>query len=70
MQRFEKPGRQFERGEVFREEYPFRIPRDGMHTFAASHNWIEWYVKLSVELRQWPDLNQYHEITVIPELAG
>ena len=70
VQRWETPGRRFEPGEVFREDYSFRIPPDGMHTFAASDNRIEWFVKLSAELPRWADLHRYYEVTAVPELVG
>jgi len=70
VQRLETPGRRFEAGEVFRQDYTLRIPSDGMHTFTASDNRIGWYVKVSMELPRWPDLRRYYDITVAPELAG
>ena len=63
-------GRRFEAGEVFRNEYALRIPEDGMHTFTPSwDNRIEWFVRVSVDIADWPDLEREYEITVLPELA-
>lgn len=71
VQRVERPGRRFERGEVFVDDFDFGIPLYGMHTFAPSaDNRIEWYVTITVELARWPDLHREYEVTVLPELVG
>ena len=68
-QSLETPGRRFERGDFIREEYAFKIPLDGMHTFItpSRNNHIQWYVTLSVEIARRPDLYREYEITILPD---
>ena len=70
VQRHVTPGRRFQKGEICGGKHAFRVPPDGMHTFApTSNNRIEWYVMLAVEVPKWPGgLSFESEITVLPEL--
>jgi hypothetical protein len=61
--------RRFESGETFNDRRMFRIPREGMHTFEAPNNKLNWFLKVHVELEGWPDFQQEYEIKVIPEMA-
>ncbi len=63
-------GQRFEPGQMINENCTFRIPENGMHTFRADNNRIEWYVVACVEMRRWPDYRWEHELTVLPELLG
>lgn len=70
VQAFESPGRHFRPGEMINEHHSFRIPENGMHTFTPSgDNRIEWFVKVSVEIAEWPDFTRKHELIVLPEMA-
>ena len=65
----EHGARRFESGETFNDRRMFRIPREGMHTFEAPNNKLNWFLKVHVELEGWPDFQQEYEIKVIPEMA-
>lgn len=70
LQEFVSQGRRLMAGEAFRSEYSLCIPENAMHTFAPSpDNRIEWFVKVSVDIADSPDLQREYEITVLPELA-
>ena len=69
-QDFAVAGRRFVPGQTIDETRTFRIPADGMHTFTAEHNWIEWYVVAHVEMPKWGDDSWEEKLTVLPELAG
>ena len=66
-QEFAVAGQRFEPGQVMSETCMFRIPENGMHTFVAENNRIEWYVLACVEMQRWPDYRWEHELTVLPE---
>ena len=67
-QDFAVAGQRFEPGQVISETCMFRIPeKNGMHTFVATNNRIEWYVMACVEMQRWPDFRWEHELTVLPE---
>src|SRR6266508_1129199 len=46
-QGFAVAGQRFERGQAIDETRTFCVPANGMHTFTADHNSIEWYVVAS-----------------------
>jgi len=69
-QDFAVAGRRFERGQTINETCTFRIPANGMHTFSAINNRIEWYVVACVEMPRWPDYRWEQKLTVLPELVG
>lgn len=47
-----------------------QLPRDGMHTFKASNNKLQWFVKLEMDLQKWADYREERELEVRPVLAG
>ena len=63
----EIPGGLFEVEEEFRQDFSFTIPDGSMHTFAARHNELKWFVRVHVDLVNWPDLREEYEIHVLPE---
>ncbi|HEX2254187.1 MAG TPA: DUF3592 domain-containing protein [Thermoanaerobaculia bacterium] len=46
------------------------IPADTMHSFTAKHNRIAWSLKLTGEIRSWPDVDQEYELVVTPQEVG
>lgn len=36
-------------------EFQFRIPADGMHTFVADNNSVEWLIETDTDVQGWPD---------------
>jgi hypothetical protein len=46
------------------------IPRDGMHTFMAPDNKVQWYLRVEVDVKRWADYRHDSEIQVRPVLAG
>ena len=68
-QDFVVAGRRFEPGQTINENCRFRIPADGMHTFTADHNRIEWYVVIHVQMARRDHLSE-QKLAVLPELAG
>jgi len=63
-------GRRFMPGQTISETCTFQIPVDGMHTFTAVHNRIEWYVAAHLIMPKWGDDLCEEKLTVLPELAG
>lgn len=56
-------------GDTFYLERSFQVPADGMHTFIASHNKLQWFLRVRVEIPRWPDFQEEYEVTVLPEMA-
>jgi hypothetical protein len=69
-QDFVVAGRRFEPGQTINENRTFRIPADGMHSFTADHNRIEWYVVAHMDMPKSGDDSWEEKLTVLPELAG
>jgi len=69
-QGFTVAGRRFQPGQTINETCAFQIPANGMHSFQANRNSIEWYVVSRVEIPGWPDYVWEEKLTVLPELAG
>jgi hypothetical protein len=62
----EIPGRHFEAGEVLQQSYSMVIPADAMHTFIAKNNELQWFLRLHVNIVDWPDLKEDYPINVLP----
>lgn len=45
----------------------FQIPADGMHTFEAPRNRIDWLLEVHTAIADWPDYKETFELTVEPE---
>ncbi|MBI3910387.1 MAG: hypothetical protein HY320_05570 [Armatimonadetes bacterium] len=65
----EHPARRFAAGETFYDQRSLQLPKDGMHTFSALHNKLQWFVKVQVEITGWPDFKEEYEVRVLPERA-
>jgi len=52
--------------EIPRGSAAFAIPEDTMHSFIAGNNKIVWEIKISGEIRRWPDVDQNFPITIHP----
>jgi hypothetical protein len=68
-QEFTVAGQRYQPGQTINETCAFQIPVDGMHTFYADNNKIEWYIVARVEIPGWPDYVSEEELAVLPELA-
>ncbi|TXT38624.1 MAG: hypothetical protein FD138_316, partial [Planctomycetota bacterium] len=60
----------FETFEIAEGETTATIPSDTMHSFAASHNKIEWSLIVKGDIQLWPDMSATFPITVLPKFAG
>lgn len=65
----EIPGRRFEAGEALQQSLSMAIPSDAMHTFIADNNKLQWFVRVHVDIVDWPDLKEDYEILVLPQKA-
>lgn len=54
-------------GERLDLSHRFTVPQDGMHTFVAQNNRIEWLLKVKVSIARWPDVDETYPIRVLPE---
>jgi hypothetical protein len=45
------------------------IPSEAMHTFIADNNKLQWFVRVHVDIVDWPDLEENYEIRVMPQKA-
>lgn len=60
-------GQEYPRGHILTDAWQFQIPVNGMHNFAANRNWLQWYVKVSVEIEGWMNFNEEYKVSVLPE---
>ena len=67
MEIYEIPGRHFEAGEVFQHGFSMAIPGDAMHTFIAKNNKLQWFIRVQVDIVDWPDLKEDYPIRVLPQ---
>ena len=67
IQRFDLPPRQFQAGESLSDLRDWQIPEEGMHTFAATHNKLQWLIAVQVGISGWPDFKEEYEVRVLPE---
>jgi len=70
IQSYQFAPRRAEAGERIREDSEFTIPAEGMHSFAAVKNKIQWIVKVAVEVEKWPDFKEEYEVRVLPDRVG
>jgi Protein of unknown function (DUF3592) len=59
-----------ERLEIPAGEAAVSVPADTMHSFAADHNRIVWSLKVSGDIRRWPDVSEEFELVVRPREIG
>ena len=55
VQEYEEPPRHFQAGEALPQQRQFQVPRQGMHSFSANRNKLEWFIRARVEMAGWPD---------------
>lgn len=67
IEEWEQPGGRFETGRTLLEERALRVPPEGMHTFIANRNKLQWFLKVNVQLPNWPDVKEEYEVRVLPE---
>ena len=48
----------------------FAIPEFTMHSFEATNNKIEWFLKVHGNIKKWPDVSDEFSIQVLPLEAG
>jgi hypothetical protein len=41
-----------------------------MHSFDASNNKIQWYLKVKGDIKKWPDVSNEFAVTVLPVSAA
>lgn len=62
-------GRTFNKDHVLTDQWDIEIPADGMHTFKASRNRLQWYIRIKLDIKGWIDFVRDYEITVVPMSA-
>ncbi|MEP7359401.1 MAG: hypothetical protein ABI847_19275, partial [Anaerolineales bacterium] len=70
VQEYEEPPRRFQGGESLTQQRQFQVPRQGMHTFSANRNKLDWFIRARVELTGWPDFIEEYPLVVQPRLAA
>lgn len=63
---FDGPAGQFEAGAEARRDGTLQVPADAMHSFEASNNKLEWFVRVHVDVQEWPDMVELYDLTVLP----
>jgi hypothetical protein len=66
-QEYQIAGRRFEAGEGFQDQRQFQA--QGMHSFSASSNKLNWLIHVQVEMAGWPAFVEEYPLQVAPELA-
>ena len=69
VQEYEEPPRRFQAGEALTQQRQFQVPRQGMHSFSANRNKLEWFIRARVEMNGWPDFIEEYPLSVQPRLA-
>lgn len=64
---FEGPAGHFDPGAEVRRDGTLQIPADAMHSFEATHNKLQWFVRVHVDVQEWPDMTELFDLTVLPE---
>jgi hypothetical protein len=63
------PGRSYQSGQLFEDSLELQIPADGMHTFQAANNKLQWFVHVEIDFAKWPDYKDDFEVQVLPEMV-
>jgi hypothetical protein len=45
---------------------PLQVPADAPSTFYAPDNALHWFIRVHIEIRDWPDWLEEFPITVVP----
>jgi hypothetical protein len=61
---YELPVGDMEAGRVVEGQTDFIIPADGMHTFQAENNRLEWIVRVRLNAMEWPDVEDEFNLNV------
>jgi hypothetical protein len=69
VQEYEEPPRHFQGGEALQQQRQFQVPRQGMHTFSANRNKLDWFIRARVAMAGWPDFEEEYPLMVQPRLA-
>jgi hypothetical protein len=69
VQEFEEPPRRFQAGEALQQNRQFQVPRQGMHSFSATRNKLEWFIRARVAMAGWPDFEEEYPLAVQPRLV-
>jgi len=64
------PGRRYENGQQFEDAIELAIPKDGMHTFMATRNKLQWFIRVEIDFANWPDYKEDFEVKVRPEISA
>lgn len=64
------PGRSYQGGQLFEDSLELQIPVDGMHTFAATRNKLQWFIHVEMDFAKWPDYKEDFEVRVLPEMVA
>ena len=67
VQEYQLPGRRFDAGQGFQDQRQFQV--QGMHTFSASHNKLDWLIHVQVEMAGWPAYTEEYPLQVPPEFV-
>jgi|SRR5579859_4272424 len=68
LQEYQLAGRHFASGEGFQDQRQFRVM--GMHSFAASHNKLDWMIHVQVDMAGWPAYEEDYPLQVPAELTA
>ena len=41
-----------------------------MHTFIATRNKLQWFIRVEIDFAKWPDYKEDFEIHVLPEMSA
>lgn len=63
------PGGVFHSGQIIEQNFSFQIPLNSMHSLEVRRNKLSWLLTVKVVIPKLPDINQTHELTVLPELV-
>jgi hypothetical protein len=66
---FELPIGEMVAGQVVQGQTDYTIPADGMHSFHAENNRLEWLLRVRMNASEWPDLEEEYALDVKPEKA-
>lgn len=47
----------------------FKVPEDAMHSFEAYRNKLEWYLRVKIDIPNFPDFHRNYKLKVLPEVT-
>jgi len=50
--------------------FTFTIPSDAMHTFEAERNKLKWFLKVQMDIPNFPDYSREYALKVLPEVTN